>query len=113
VSQEFAGRVRQGLVVHVEDEDGAGVLAEGRIADVSNWFLPRRQLSTHPTGVNTGLTLECVIDLREEHGLLRLGQRVRVRVLADQQAGDVAGGSPSASRPAGGAEHRASDDLAR
>src|SRR5262249_16890182 len=87
VSQEFAGRVREGLGVQVEDEAGASVLARGRVAEVSDWFLPRRQISPLPTGVNTGLTLECVIELQEGHAPLRLGLRVRVRVLADQPAG--------------------------
>jgi multidrug resistance efflux pump len=87
VSQEFAGRVQEGLAVQVEDEASAGLLARGRIAEVSNWFLPRRQLSTQPTSINTGLTLECVIELEAGHAPLRLGQRVRVRVLADQPAG--------------------------
>jgi multidrug resistance efflux pump len=83
VSQEFAGRVQEGLEVQVEDEASAGLLAKGQIADVSSWFLPRRQFSALPTSINTGLVLECVIELGEQHGELRLGQRVRVRVLAD------------------------------
>jgi multidrug resistance efflux pump len=87
VSQEFAGLVQEGLGVQVEDEAGAGLLARGSVAEVSDWFLPRRQLSALPTAINTGLVLECVIDLGEQDGQLRLGQRVRVRILADQPAG--------------------------
>jgi len=83
ISQEFAGRVQAGLDVQVEDEASAGLLAKGRIADVSEWFLPRRQFSALPTSINTGLTLEFVVDLPDEHAQLRLGQRVRVRILAD------------------------------
>jgi multidrug resistance efflux pump len=84
VPQEFAGRVREGLDVQVEDEASAGLLAKGTIAEVTNWFLPRRQLSPLPTSNNTGLTLECVIELGEQSPQLRFGQRVRVRILADQ-----------------------------
>jgi multidrug resistance efflux pump len=84
VAQEFAGRVQEGLAVQVEDEASARVLARGRIVGVSDWFLPRRQCSTLPTGINTGVTLECVIDLEKGFAHLRLGQRVRVRVLAAQ-----------------------------
>jgi HlyD family secretion protein len=87
VSPEFAGRVQEGLAVQVEDEASAGLLARGVIAEVSDWFLPRRQFSPLPTAINTGLALECVIDLGERHGQLRLGQRVRVRILADQPPG--------------------------
>jgi multidrug resistance efflux pump len=87
VSQEFAGRVQEGLDVQVEDEASAGLLARGRIAEVSDWFLPRRQFSALPTSINTGLSLECVIDLQAGQAQLRLGQRVRVRILADQPAG--------------------------
>ena len=101
VSQELAGRVRRGLSVQVEDEETAGVLGEGRIAEVSNWFLPRRQISTLPTGVNTGLTVECVIDLEPGHSQLRLGQRVRVRILADQPGGGIDASNKFPSPPAG------------
>jgi multidrug resistance efflux pump len=86
VSQEFAARVQEGLNVQVEDEASASLLAKGTVAEVADWFLPRRQFSAQPTAVNTGLTLECVIDLRERHAPLRLGQRVRVRILAVQPA---------------------------
>jgi multidrug resistance efflux pump len=87
VAQEFAGRVQEALDVQVEDEASAVVLARGRTAEVSDWFLPRRQFDARPTGINTGLSLECVIDLQEGHAPLRLGQRVRVRILTGQ-AGD-------------------------
>jgi multidrug resistance efflux pump len=83
VAQEFAGGVQEGLAVRVEDEARASLLARGRIAEVSDWFLPRRQFSALPTSINTDLTLECVIELEEPYGQLRLGQRVRVRILAD------------------------------
>jgi hypothetical protein len=76
--------VHEGLDVQVEDEASAGLLARGKVADVPDWFLPRRQFSAQPTSINTGLALECVIDLGEQHGQLRLGQRVRIRILADQ-----------------------------
>jgi multidrug resistance efflux pump len=89
VSQEFAGRVRQGLDVQVEDEASGCLLGKGTVAEVSDWFLPRRQFSALPTSINTGLTLECVLDLEEGHAPLRLGQRVRVRVLADQPTGSI------------------------
>jgi hypothetical protein len=105
VSQEFADRVRKGLVVQVEDETSAAVVGDGRIAEVSNSFLPRRQVSAAPTAVNTGVTLDCVIELREGHAPVRLAQRVRVRVLADQPAeyGDAEHfrPSPAADQPVG------------
>lgn len=89
VSQEFAGRVKEGLAVHVEDEATGQLLGKGTIAEVLDWFLPRRQFGVLPTSINTGLTLECVIELREELAPLRFGQRVRVRVL---EAAGGAGG---------------------
>ena len=89
VSQEFAGRVQEGLDVQVEDEASGGLLARGKIVELSDWFLPRRQFSVLPTSINTGLTLECVIELQEGQAQLRLGQRVRVRILADQPAGSI------------------------
>jgi multidrug resistance efflux pump len=82
VAQEFAGRVRQGLAVQIEDEASSDVLARGTIAQVADCFLPRRQLSLEPTGINTGLVVEAIVAINEAHATLRLGQRVRVRVLA-------------------------------
>jgi multidrug resistance efflux pump len=84
VSQEFAGYVTEGLDVQVEDEESTALLAKGRVADVADSFLPRRQVDARPTGTNTGMILECLIDLQDGHSPLRLGQRVRVRILADQ-----------------------------
>jgi multidrug resistance efflux pump len=86
VSQEFADRVREGLAVQVEDESSGSELARGTITEISDWFLPRRHFSLQPTSSNTGLTLECLVHLDKGHTHLRLGQRVRVRVLADQPA---------------------------
>jgi HlyD family secretion protein len=88
VSQEFAGGAQEGLVVQVEDEGSASLLAKGTIVGVSDWFLPRRQFSALPSGVNTGLSLECMIELQEKLAPLRLGQRVRVRILASQPTGE-------------------------
>ena len=99
VSQEFAGQVCQGQAVQVEDEASGRLLANGRIAEVSDWFLPRRQLSAQPTNINTGLTLECVIDLEEGSGDLRLGQRVRVRILADPVPGSSKTGGSEGKPP--------------
>ncbi|HTU23038.1 MAG TPA: HlyD family efflux transporter periplasmic adaptor subunit [Gemmataceae bacterium] len=89
VSQEFAGQVGEGLAVQVADEASISSLGRGVITEVSQCFLPRRQLSTLPTGVNTGHTLECVINLEEGDSQLRLGQRVRVHILADQPVGSI------------------------
>jgi len=80
VSQEFADRVQSGQTVQVEDEPSGRLLGQGHMTDASDWFLPRRQLSPEPTGINTGLTMECIIVLDEGHAPLRFGQRVRVRV---------------------------------
>jgi multidrug efflux pump subunit AcrA (membrane-fusion protein) len=104
VSQEFAGRVHAGMAVRVEDEANGDALAEGRVAEVSDWFLPRRQISTQPTGINTGLTSDCVIELREPHASLRLGQHVRVRIVADQPIGGS--GKSGAGLPSSSGEHR-------
>jgi HlyD family secretion protein len=87
VPQEFAERLQDGLAAQVEDEASTALLARGRVEQVADWFLPRRQFSALPTSINTGLTLECLIGLHEQHAPLRLGQRVRVRILADQPGG--------------------------
>ena len=97
VPQEFAGLLREGLEARVEDEASTLALAKGKVAEVSDWFLPRRQISALPTAVNTGLTLECLIYLDEGHAQLRLGQRVRVRILSKPAAGGASGDRRSGS----------------
>jgi multidrug resistance efflux pump len=89
VSQEFAGLVKEGLTVQIEDEANAQLLGDGTITETSDWFLPRRQLNLLPTSVNTGLTMDCVVEIKNGHAQLRLGQHVRVRVLADYRAGTL------------------------
>jgi HlyD family secretion protein len=80
VEQEFAGKIQIGQEVQVEDDTNVELLAKGKVSEVSNWFLPRRFRSEDPTRLNTGRTLECIITLEPGHRLLRLGQRVRIRI---------------------------------
>jgi hypothetical protein len=88
VSQEFASLVEQGAVAEVEDESSLDVLAKGIVSETSGVFLPRRQLSDLPNAVITGVSMECVIELQKGHQPLRVGQRVRVRILDDPPAGE-------------------------
>ena len=80
VEQEFAGNVQVGQQVQVEDDTNVEPLGRGKVSEVSNWFLPRRFQSQDPTRQNASRTLECIIALQPDHPLLRIGQRVRVRI---------------------------------
>jgi multidrug resistance efflux pump len=80
VEQEFAASIRVGQEVRVEDDTNVEPLGQGKVSEISNWFLPRRSQSLDPTRLNAGRTLECIIALEPGHRLLRLGQRVRIRI---------------------------------
>jgi HlyD family secretion protein len=80
IEQEFASKVHIGQPVGIEDDTNVEPLGQGTIAEVSNWFLPRRFQSQDPTRINSGRTLECIIALEPGHRTLRIGQRVRVRI---------------------------------
>lgn len=86
VSQEFAPRIRPEVPVVVEDEASVKPLAKGTIREVGEAFLPRRLMGLEPNRINTGLVLEIIVDLNpgeteKDAPRLRIGQRVRVRVL--------------------------------
>jgi multidrug resistance efflux pump len=80
VEQEVAGRVAVGQAVQVQDDLATGILGEGTITRLSNWYLPRRTFLLDPARFNDTRTLECVIKLGPTSPSLRIGQRVRLLI---------------------------------
>jgi multidrug resistance efflux pump len=81
VLQEWAGLVKEGQDVTIEDDTVAGTRWHGKVQRVSNWIAPKREVMLEPFMVNDVRTLECLIDVRPGGPPLRLGQRVRVMIL--------------------------------
>jgi multidrug resistance efflux pump len=81
IEQEFASKFKLGTRVRVEDDANVEALGEGVITYLSDWFLPRRHYLQDPTAYNSGRTVECIVTLDPGHAPLRIGQRVRLRLL--------------------------------
>jgi multidrug resistance efflux pump len=80
VDQEFAGKVAVGKNVRVLDDSNVRFLGNGKVTQLSDWFLRRRNILLEPTRFNDARTLECIITLEPGHPPLRIGQRVQVRI---------------------------------
>jgi multidrug resistance efflux pump len=80
VDQEFLGRVKPGQTVTAEDDSRPDSPQwTGRVRSIARWVAQKRSLILDPGEVNDVRTLECVIDLDSEDGLV-IGQRMRARI---------------------------------
>jgi multidrug resistance efflux pump len=80
VLQEWAYRVEKGQEVTIEDDTYAGATWKGRVKHVSGWFAEKRHKIFEPFMVNDVRTLECIVEVTSEGRMLRIGQRVRVKI---------------------------------
>ena len=85
VTQEFAGRVREGLTATIEDETDDKQQWKGRITKVGDQFLQKRHTSGSAVDifpVNDERVLECLVSIEEEPGQAgpRFGQKVRIKI---------------------------------
>jgi multidrug resistance efflux pump len=84
VEQEFAGRVRNGQAVTVEEESGRNNRWDGKVERLAKWYTQRRvgQSDTMRIGNSDVHVLECIVELAVDPAseAPRIGQRVRVRV---------------------------------
>ncbi|MFN4257935.1 MAG: HlyD family secretion protein [Gemmataceae bacterium] len=81
VEQEFASRVDVGMKALIRDDTVAGPEWEGEVVRLSDWFTHRRSLSLEPLQFNDVRTMECIIALKDTNAPLRIGQRVRARIV--------------------------------
>ena len=81
VLQEWAGLVKEGQDVIIEDDTVAGTRWHGKVQRVSGWIAPKREVMLEPFMVNDVRTLECLIEVLPGGPPFRLGQRVRVIIL--------------------------------
>lgn len=78
IEQEFAGKVKPGMLAVVQDDARLSGRWEGEVQSVSDWFTHRRSPLLEPRQFNDVRTLECIIKLKPGQPPLRIGQRMRV-----------------------------------
>jgi len=85
VTQEFAGRVREGQAATIQDESDDKQKWAGKVTKVGDQFLPKRHSSGSALDifpVNDDRVLECLVSIDPAPGQapLRFGQRVRITI---------------------------------
>jgi multidrug resistance efflux pump len=86
IDQESLGLVQVGMRAEIREEtqqDMNPLL--GRVRSVAGWVAQRRFLVTEPGDLSDIRTVECVIELDSPNATLWIGQRMRVRIIRDQQ----------------------------
>lgn len=80
VDQEFLGRVKVGQAVTAEDDSRPDSPKwAGRVKSIAGWVAQKRSLILDPGEINDVRTVEGVVELDSEDGLV-IGQRMRVRI---------------------------------
>ncbi|MBX9680691.1 MAG: HlyD family efflux transporter periplasmic adaptor subunit [Gemmataceae bacterium] len=85
VLQEWASRVAVGQKAVIEDDTYQGPQWQGKVVRLSEWFAPRRNPIVEPFMVNDVRTIEAMIEVTSTTDYpLRVGQRVRIRILTEK-----------------------------
>jgi multidrug resistance efflux pump len=80
VDQEFLGKVKVGQAADIEDDSRLDTPTwTGRVRSIARWVAQKRSFILDPGEVNDVRTVECVVELDSETGLV-IGQRMRVRI---------------------------------
>jgi multidrug resistance efflux pump len=80
VLQEWAHLVKIGHDVDIEDDSYQGPTWKGKVRFLSYWFAEKRHRIMEPFMLNDVRTLECIVEVTQEDPLLRIGQRVKVKI---------------------------------
>ena len=81
VSQEFAGRIREGQPAWIQDDTDATQAWRGKVVRVSSWYTHRRSIMQEPLQLNDVRTLECIVAFDDpDPPAVRIGQRMRISI---------------------------------
>jgi multidrug resistance efflux pump len=81
LEQEFVYRVKPGMKVELRDEARSNSpVWTGKVTTVSEFIARKRSILLDPGEMNDVRTAECVIAIDPSAELLRIGQRMRVRI---------------------------------
>jgi HlyD family secretion protein len=80
VLQEWAHLLKVGQEADIEDDSYQGPTWKGKVRYLSYWFAEKRHRIIEPFMLNDVRTLECVVEVLQEDPILRIGQRVKVKI---------------------------------
>ena len=86
VEQEFARRVLAGMSAEVQDDTDSSRRWKGKVLRVSDWYTQRRTILQESPTLHDVRTVECLIALDPGQTLPRLGLRVQVAFLPDEES---------------------------
>jgi multidrug resistance efflux pump len=81
VLQEWGHLVKERQKVAIVDDTYQSNTWEGEVQTISKWYAPTRSPIIEPFKMNDVRTLECLIKINSDDPGLRIGQRVRVKIL--------------------------------
>jgi multidrug resistance efflux pump len=84
VEQEFARTLAKGMAAEIRDDVSSRheMSWAGKVKRISDWFTARRSILLEPTQFNDVRTLEVILSVDDPKHLLRIGQKVSVRLKA-------------------------------
>jgi multidrug resistance efflux pump len=78
IDQQFSDRVFPGMQCDIYNDRVDHPQWKGTVQTCSDWIAPRRSLLDNAPLQRDSRTMECIIQLQDDHSSLRIGQRVRV-----------------------------------
>ena len=96
VDQEAVPGVAEGLPVEIRDENRPeGAAWRGTVKHLAGWVAQKRAAVLEPGELSDVRTVECVVAVEPGGEPLRIGQRMRVRILTGQPTAPPAAGAPA------------------
>jgi len=89
VLQEWGRLVREKQHVVIVDDIYGGDKWDGEVQTVAQWYAPTRTPVIEPLKMNDVRTLDCLIKVKGDETGLRIGQRMRCRILLKEPAGSA------------------------
>ncbi len=82
VEQEYTSKLKVGQIATLTDESDSKVNAKGKVIRIAPAFLPKRSAGGLPfEQMNEQRVLECIIEIEGDSSGLRLGQKMKVKLI--------------------------------
>jgi multidrug resistance efflux pump len=84
--QEFAGRIVPGMRAEIVADGEKPRIWKGKVRSIAGWIAPRRSVLDEPFQKNDVRTLETLVEFDAPAPSLRIGERLRVTLLAPDES---------------------------